>query len=496
MQVKTIIPLFNNGEFLKDIENQNILNITCSSKEVQAGTIFFAIKGTVLSGHDFIAEAIEKKASIVIYEKKYNSDIVKKLELVELPNEYLYKNTYLLAVDDIKQYLIEITNLMYPNKPKHIIAVTGTSGKTSVAWFTNQLWQLLNKKSSFIGTLGVSALEENNGKSLTTPGLLDLFKILDKLKQQDIDHVIIEASSHGIEQNRLGNLILDAAAFTNFGRDHLDYHDTSENYFKAKMKLFKELLPTTSPAIIFSDDKYSEEVIENIKSFNQNILTVGLTGEFIKVLYKHETEFALRINNKLYTGSFLLPGKFQWHNIIMALAIVIANGADIQQAIDALKDIKPVPGRMQLIGKNINDASIYVDYAHKPEALESILQTLRPTTKGKIILVFGCGGNRDIGKRAIMGQIAQKLADIILITDDNPRYEDPSVIRKEILANAPKAIEVASRAEAIKKAIKMAQKEDTVIIAGKGHETGQQLGDKLKHFSDEEEVIKWIQNNE
>lgn len=490
MYIKKLLSQLPNIKILQQAQDQEITNIVCSSKDAQPGAMFFAIKGDSYNGNDFITDAIDNGASFIIFEKTQQSYVVEKLK------QHTDINVYLLAVDDIKQCLVEVANIFWPNKPEHIVAVTGTSGKTSVAWFTNHLWQILGKKSSFIGTLGVSAFLQKDAKNLTTPSILDLYKILDKLKRDNINYVIMEASSHGIEQGRLNNIHLSAAAFTNFGRDHLDYHGDSDNYFKAKMQLFEKLLPKNAPALIFADDKYSEKVCKKVKDFNDNILTIGTTGDYIKVLYKHDTEFALRINNKIYIGDFLLSGNFQWYNALIALGIVLKSGVDVEEAVKALCLLQTVPGRMQFIGKNKAGSAIYVDYAHKPEALESVLTNMRNFTKGKIILVFGCGGNRDAGKRAIMGEIAQKLADIVIITDDNPRFENPQDIRKAILLKAPKAIEIGSRAKAIKKAIDIAKKNDNIIIAGKGHETGQQIGDKLEHFSDEEEVKKWIKPNE
>ncbi len=494
MQLKNLLHLLPDSGILQKFQNFEIENITDASYDVNNNTIFFAMQGSVANGNDFILHAIEKGAIFIIYSKQSKNYVAQKLGLADnvIEDVYLYKSACLIAVPDAKECLVNSAKLFWKKKPNNIVAVTGTSGKTSVAWFTNQLWQIMGYKSSFIGTLGVSALPRKKGKNLTTPGLLDLFKTLNDLKEQNIDYVVMEASSHGINQGRINNIDLACAAFTNFGRDHLDYHQTSENYFLAKMKLFKDILPSDAPALIFDDDKYSKDVINTIKEYNKHILTIGSQGSFIKVLSKNNNNFELEINSKIYKGEFYLEGEFQWHNALMSLGFVITLGANIELAVNSLSKVLPVPGRMQLIAKNINSAKIYVDYAHKPEALESVLLTMRCITTGRIILVFGCGGDRDRGKRPIMGAIAQTLADIVIVTDDNPRYETAVNIRKEILKSADKAIEIGDRAEAIKYAIDIAKENDTVLIVGKGHETGQQIGNVVYNFSDEQEILKYL----
>lgn len=470
------------------LSDENIINLTSFADDVKKGSAFFAIQGAVNDGHKFILQAESNGAKLIIYDKskkEYIKSIIPGLELTALEIDK-YNDCYFMATDNVRLALSRAASIFWSDKPEHIVAVTGTSGKTSVAYFTNQLWGLLGNDSAYIGTLGVSCLE--NKKSLTTPDILSMHNILNQLKGKGIDYVAMEASSHGIVQHRLDNIKLAAAVFTNLGRDHLDYHHTMEEYFLSKMRLFKDLLPSDGKALVFADDEATDRVIGCLS--DREVLTIGKSGNFIRLLDKN----ILIIDGKKYPFDFVLQGKFQLYNALLALGIVISQGANIQDAVGALVKLKPVPGRMELVGKSNKGALCYVDYAHKPEALKSLLLEMRnlAQNQNKVIVVFGCGGDRDRGKRPIMGKIAHNLADIVVVTDDNPRSEIPKNIRNDILQGAHNAIDIGNRSEAIKYAIDIADFGDIVVIAGKGHETGQQIGNKIEPFSDKEEVLKYL----
>lgn len=384
---------------------------------------------------------------------------------------------------------------LIPNKqPSNIIAVTGTSGKTSVASFYQQIVSMLGESIASIGTLGVvsnvAQSEFQDYSGLTTPGSTELRQILDKMHSLKIDNVIIEASSHGLKQSRMAGVKLKMAAFTSFSQDHLDYHGTMEDYLESKLLLFNSLLEPGSVAVINRDMSVSEKVIDVCNSRQLKVLTYGQNGEYIKVLRvqcengKSIVEFTL--DGRICQVSLNLFGDFQIHNALCALALVINSGFKKAQCLKVLSLLKPVPGRMERVG----ESNIFIDYSHKPEALEKALQILQTqkSSDSRVLLVFGCGGDRDKGKRRLMGEIASNNADMVFVTDDNPRTEVPDEIRKEIMRWCRGAIEIAGRKTAIETAISEMHRGDFLLIAGKGHEKYQIIGDKKIPF-DEYEIV-------
>ncbi|RUX87403.1 UDP-N-acetylmuramoyl-L-alanyl-D-glutamate--2,6-diaminopimelate ligase, partial [Mesorhizobium sp. M7A.F.Ca.CA.004.08.1.1] len=376
--------------------------------------------------------------------------------------------------------------------PEIMVAVTGTSGKTSVAAFTRQIWEQSGYAAASIGTTGVVAPGRNDYGSLTTPDPVALHQLLRELADAGVTHASMEASSHGLDQRRLDGVKLAAGGFTNLGRDHMDYHPTIEDYHRAKLRLFDALLPKGAPAVIFADDPWSAPTIQAARAAGLEVLTVGRHGDFLRLKRveheRHRQRAEVEADGVLYEIDLPLAGDFQISNALVSAGLAISTGTPVAKALLALEKLKGAPGRLDLVGTTGNGAPVYVDYAHKPDALENVLSSVRPFTTGRVIVVFGCGGDRDRGKRPIMGEIATRLADVVIVTDDNPRSEVPKTIRAAILAAAPGAIEIGDRRQAIHEAVAMLHAGDTLIVAGKGHEEGQTIGSETLHFSDHEEV--------
>jgi UDP-N-acetylmuramoyl-L-alanyl-D-glutamate--2,6-diaminopimelate ligase len=373
-----------------------------------------------------------------------------------------------------------------------MVAVTGTSGKTSVVSFARQIWERAGFAAASIGTTGVIAPGRNDYGSLTTPDPVALHHLLADLANSGVTHAAMEASSHGLDQRRLDGVRLAAGAFTNLGRDHMDYHPTVEHYHRSKLRLFDTLLVKGAPAIIFADDPWSEPTIHIAKAAGLDVLTVGRHGSFLELKRVEHERFRQRAeilaDGVIHEIDLPLAGDFQIYNALVAAGLAIATGMPAVTALKALEKLKGASGRLELVGTTANGAPVYVDYAHKPDALENVLASVRPFTTGRVVVVFGCGGDRDRGKRPIMGEIATRLADIAIVTDDNPRSEVPAEIRAAIMAAAPGATEIGDRRAAIHHAVSILQPGDTLIIAGKGHEEGQTIGDQTFPFSDHEEV--------
>lgn len=450
-------------------------NVTDNSSKVQKNDIFVAIKGTRFDGHKYIEQALENGASTIIIAKDHESEVKK------LTEKYI-------AVNDTREALSYLAAKKY-KLPKNIASVTGTDGKTSVAFFYKELLALMGKNAAAVGTMGVlSNVQQKYFEKyeiLTTPGTLELYKILDELHHAGVDNICLEASSHGIDQKRLDLIPIKAAGFTSFGRDHLDYHKDLNDYLEAKLRLFNKLLLQNGTAIINSDMDIADKATKACG--HKKVLTYGHSGEFIKienVKYnntKMSAEFI--IEHKKYNIDCNLFGDFQVYNLACTLALIHATGHSYQDAIKAIPKLNSVPGRMQRV-ENFN---IFIDYSHTPDSLQKALSILKHgiTSKtGRIIAIFGCGGDRDKGKRALMGQIADKFSDIAIITDDNPRTEDPDSIRNEIKKHCSKGINIGGREKAIEYAIKHMKHEDALLIAGKGHETYQILADKTIDFND------------
>jgi UDP-N-acetylmuramoyl-L-alanyl-D-glutamate--2,6-diaminopimelate ligase len=458
---------------LESISNNQ--NITDTSTKINNGDVFIAVKGTKTDGHKYVSQALEKGASVVIIDQD-QEEIVKKL------------TTKYIAVPDTREALAYLASRKY-TLPQNIAAVTGTDGKTSTAFFYKELLTSMNKRAATVGTMGVlSNTDTAHFKKydiLTTPGTLQLYQILSELKLSQVENVCLEASSHGIIQKRLDFIPIKAAAFTSFGRDHLDYHTDIDDYLNAKLRLFNHLLPQNGIAVINKDMQVADKVINACSK--REILTYGLNGDFIKIdsIAYNNTKMSatLIIEGKPYNIHCNIFGDFQIQNLSCSLALVHATGHSYQEALEQIHKISSVPGRME----RVDFFNIFIDYAHTPDALKKALSILKygiSKNTGKTFVVFGCGGDRDKGKRSLMGAIANEFADIAIITDDNPRTEDPNTIRQTIKDHCPKGIVIAGRDKAIDYAIANMKDGDALLIAGKGHEAIQILADKTIEFND------------
>jgi len=463
-----------------------ISGITADSRKVAAGFVFAALAGSATNGEKFAKDAVTSGAVAVV--AGVGSDL--DAGVLGVP---------VICVKDAHRELAMMASKFYPRQPETMVAVTGTAGKTSVASFVRQIWEMDGKKAGMIGTTGVTAPGLVNYASLTTPDPVALHKLLDELAGLGVTHGSMEASSHGLDQRRLDGVRLTAAAFTNLGHDHLDYHTSLEDYLSAKLRLFKELLPKGQPAIIYANDPYTQAATNAARIGKLKVLTVGKRGTFLN-LKRIEQEQFRQIGEIMHEGKnyrVILPmaGEFQMANALVAAGLAIATGSDVGKTLAALEHIEGAKGRLELIGKTGNGAPVYVDFAHKPEALENVLQALRPYTTGKLVVLFGCGGDRDKGKRPVMGEIAKRLADKVIVTDDNPRGEVPAEIRREILVAVPDAQEIGDRREAIYQAVASLGEGDCLVVAGKGHEEGQVVGDKVLPFSDQLVVREALSQN-
>ena len=476
--------LINRNDFLKDIfknledyfKEAEINGISNNSKKIKKNFIFFAFSGIKTNGNLYIEEARKNGAIFIISQEQKNKDIIK------LPK----KNFSLIYA-----YLC---SSFYSKKPKNIIAVTGTNGKTSVTDFCRQLWNFYGLRSASVGTLGIRYSSQNFfhkiKSNLTTLDSSELNKQLSKLYDKQISYVALEASSHGITQNRLDGINFNGAVFTNLSHDHLDYHKDMAEYFNSKKKLFTEYLKDGTCVSINLDDSYGMKLYNDIKNKNFKFVNFGFNKKcelrLVKI-NKIEKFWQLEIlyKNKLYKSNIGLVGHFQIYNALAAAAICLGLGMKEDSIFKSLSYLQTVPGRMQLINHPSCKATIIVDYAHTPNALENaILAVKKMNNNGKIYTLFGCGGERDHGKRSLMGEVAFKNSDFTIITDDNPRTEDPSLIRKSIINNNSLAIEIPGRDTAIKKAISLLKDDDILIIAGKGHEQTQTIGTETLPFDD------------
>lgn len=457
-----------------DIE---VTGISSDSRQVKPGFVFFALAGSKADGSVYAADAARRGAAAIV------------AGMGAAPGDVAVP---VLAVDDPRLALALAAACFFARQPRTMVAVTGTSGKTSVAAFTRQIWEQAGFPAASIGTTGVVAPGRDEYGSLTTPDPVALHRLLAELADAGVTHASMEASSHGLDQRRLDGVRLAAGGFTNLGRDHMDYHPTVEDYHRAKLRLFDALLPKGAPAVIHADDPWSAPTIEAARAAGLNVLTVGRHGDFLKLKRveheRHRQRAEIEAAGAIHEIDLPLAGDFQIANALVSAGLAISTGTPAAKVFSALEKLKGAPGRLDLVGTTANGAPVYVDYAHKPDALENVLASVRPFTTGRVIVVFGCGGDRDRGKRPIMGEIATRLADVVIVTDDNPRSETPRGIRAAILVAAPGAIEIGDRRRAIHEAVAMLHAGDTLIVAGKGHEEGQTVGSQTLHFSDHEEV--------
>ncbi len=455
----------------------DVAGLSADSRKIRPGFLFIAIAGTKADGLQFVRQAAAAGAVAVAAEQMPRG---------ELPN-----NVVFVPLRNARRALALAAARFYARQPDTIVAVTGTSGKTSVAAFTRQIWRALGYQAASIGTIGVIAPKGEQYGSLTTPDPVELHRTLDRLAGEGVTYLALEASSHGLDQHRLDGVRIAAGAFTNLSRDHLDYHPTIEAYLAAKLRLFDALVAPGGTAVVGADDCYAAQVVEVAKSRGLKILSVGEQGNDIRLVSGAIEGFAQKITiehrDRKYTVKLPLVGAFQAQNAAIAAGLAIATGGEPTRVFASLENLSGAKGRLELVGE-ANGAPIFIDYAHKPDALAKALQALRPYARGRLIVIFGAGGDRDAGKRPIMGRIAVENADRVIVTDDNPRSEKPAAIRAAILAAAPGASEIGDRAEAIGAGISELKRGDVLLIAGKGHESGQIVGDRVLPFSDHDAV--------
>lgn len=484
-QVKTEFEIIDNSNLL---ESLNISDIAIDSRLIQKenSAIFFALNGKVQNGADFVPSAIEKGARVVVCEQSFN-----------------YENVISVKTKNVFDLLVEVLKIFYTPLPTNIYAVTGTNGKTSTAEFTRQILEKLGKKSASIGTIGINCDEAIKPLlsrfDLTTPDIVSLYKNLKILKENFVDDVAIETSSIGLEQKRIAGLDIQVGAFTNFSQDHLDYHKSMDEYFACKMLLFSEVLASGSNAVINADIKEFDAIKKICTEKKLQVFDYGFKAKTFRILEIKPSDInqiiTFEYNHKKYDIHLSVSGEFQAYNLLCALLMVFAKHQiveeKLQNFLDKLSDLKSADGRMQQVAMLKNGARVFIDFAHTPDALENVLKLARKLTKSKLLVLFGCGGNRDNKKRPLMGKIASDLADIIIVTDDNPRNERPQAIRHEILTacDAKKTIEIDDRKEAIKKALEMLGQGDILVLAGKGHEKYQIIGTQKFEF-DEEKITK------
>jgi UDP-N-acetylmuramoyl-L-alanyl-D-glutamate--2,6-diaminopimelate ligase len=456
----------------------DVKGVAVDSRAVKPGDLFFALAGSKTDGSRFIEAAINSGAVAVAGD---HAPIGLRVPFVTTPNP--------------RRALALAAARFYPRQPATIAAVTGTSGKTSVAAFTRQIWERLGHAAASIGTIGLVSPKRTVYGSLTTPDPIALHKQLDEITGEGVTHLAFEASSHGLDQFRLDGVRIAAGGFTNLTRDHMDYHPDEAHYLAAKLRLFRDLVPSGGAAVISADHDCSAQVIEAARARGLRVIAVGRNGDGagdgIRLVDAAVEDFAqtLTLEHRGRNTTIKLPlvGEFQIENALVAAGLAIGTGSEPAAVLATLEHLEGAKGRLERVGE-YNGAPIFVDYAHKPDALAKALQALRPYAKRKLVVIFGAGGDRDAGKRPIMGAIAAENADQVIITDDNPRSEDPATIRAAILAKAKGAGEIGDRAEAIRAGIAALQPGDALLIAGKGHETGQIVGDKVLPFSDHEAV--------
>jgi UDP-N-acetylmuramoyl-L-alanyl-D-glutamate--2,6-diaminopimelate ligase len=459
----------------KGAELIGVAGLTSDSRAVKPGYLFAALPGSTVDGAKFIPQAIAAGAVAIIAGKAADAGGVP-----------------LVIANNPRQLFARAAARFFGGQPDTIAAVTGTSGKTSVATFVREIWAAMGFRAASLGTVGVVSPSGITELEHTTPDPVRLHEIVAELDRDHVQHLAIEASSHGLDQYRLDGLRLTAGGFTNISHDHLDYHPTAMAYFDAKMRLFEELLPKGAPAVINLDTAQGHAVLKRATAAKLAAFTVGRGGTALKLLAAERDGLGqrLEIQGPSRRHSVLLPlvGDFQAGNALVAAGLVIATGGEEVLAMHALESLKGAKGRLDLVGRTADGASVFVDYAHKPDALENAIAAMRPYVKNKLVVVFGCGGDRDRGKRPIMGEIAQRLADTVYVTDDNPRTEDAAAIRREIMAGCPGATEIGNRARAIRAAVDALRPGDVLLVAGKGHEEGQKVGKTVIPFSDHEAV--------
>jgi UDP-N-acetylmuramoyl-L-alanyl-D-glutamate--2,6-diaminopimelate ligase len=469
--VITLADLLTEVDLPPEAAGRHVSGLTEDSRKVRQGFVFFALAGARADGLAYAPAALASGAVAIVCEQAPAG-----------ADRGLF-----IEVPDARLALARAAARFHPRQPATIVAVTGTSGKTSVASFVRQIWSHAGLKAAALGTTGLITDAGTDEGALTTPDPISLHETLHRLADEGFTHLAMEASSHGLDQRRLDGVRLAAGGFTNLSRDHLDYHPDMESYLAAKLRLFDALLAPGQGAVVDADGPYSARVVAACQARGLRVLTTGAAGDTLRLVEAHAGPASTRLRVAHAGGErdleLPLAGAFMAANALVAAGLCIATGMDAGDALDALPFLKGAPGRLEKVGER-HGAPVFIDYAHKPDALEKVLAALRPLAHGRLIVVFGCGGDRDRGKRPIMGEIAARMADVAIVTDDNPRSEDPVAIRAEILRAAPGALEIGDRGAAIAHAVGILQAGDVLVIAGKGHETGQKIGEQVLPFSD------------
>ena len=455
--------------------------LASDSREVKPGYLFAALNGSRANGATFMTDAVKRGAVAVLGRPEARGD-AEALGVRFIPDE------------NPRLRLARLAAKFFGSQPKTVAAITGTNGKTSASVFLRQIWEQLGFQAASMGTIGVTTPSGKIDLQHTTPDPIEVHRLLKQLAHQGVDHLALEASSHGLDQYRLDGVEVAAAGFTNLTRDHLDYHPSIEHYLAAKLRLFKEIVHDGGVAVVNVDSDYAASFVEVANDRRLKLISVGVEGETLRLTDRvaRDDGQTLKIvcQGKNYSVELPLVGDFQASNALVASGLAIGLGDPADKVFAALEKLHGAEGRLQKVAFAKSGAPIFVDYAHTPDALETVLKAVRPHVRGKLHVVFGCGGDRDKGKRPLMGAAAVRLADVAIVTDDNPRSEDPAVIRKEVLAGAPGARDIGDRALAIKEAIGGLGEGDTLIIAGKGHESGQTIGAVTRPFLDKEEAVK------
>lgn len=456
-----------------DVGDTSITGFAIDHRKIAPGNIFGAFRGAKFNGEDFIEAAISAGAVVIVAHP-----------------DAKVKGALHIADEEPRRVFAQLAARYFLPVPQNVAAVTGTNGKTSTAEMTRQIWRMAGLNSASIGTLGVTTSDEQVKTGLTTPDIVTFLSNMSGLAREGVSHAVFEASSHGLSQYRTEGLPVQVAAFTNLSRDHLDYHGDMDSYFEAKMRLFDEVVDADGTAVIWADDEWSNQVIERAESRGLKLFTVGKAGTSLRLISRTPTQLGqvlmVEVEGNAHRIALPLIGAYQAANILCAAGIVLSTGGELADVIDHMQRVQPVKGRLERAVITKSGAPVYVDYAHTPDGLRAAIEALRPHVKGRLISIFGAGGDRDKGKRPEMGKVASQLSDKVIITDDNPRGEEPGVIRADILIEAAGADEIGDRREAISKAIEMAGADDIILLAGKGHEQGQIIGDRVIPFDDVE----------
>jgi len=448
-----------------------ITGFAIDSRKVAPGTVFGAFRGTRVNGEDYIPNAIAAGA-VAVFARP----------------EAVVEGAVHIADSEPRRAFAQAAAKFFAPFPDTVVAVTGTNGKTSTVELTRQLWRMAGYHAASIGTLGVTTADDSVSTGLTTPDVATFLSNMAGLKREGVTHAAFEASSHGLAQFRTEGLPVQAGAFTNLSRDHLDYHGTMEAYLEAKLRLFSEVVEPNGAAVVWMDDPASTRVAEIATERGLRLITLGTRGDTLRLVERTPTQLGqtlkIAADGREHTVKLPLIGAYQAANALTAAGLVYATGGEIADIFARLGRVQPVRGRLERAAISRAGAPIYVDYAHTPDGLEAAIHALRPHTAGRLIVMFGAGGDRDRGKRPLMGEVAARLADQVIVTDDNPRSENPAFIRSEVMAGAPDATEIGGRREAISAAIAAAGADDIVLLAGKGHEQGQIVGDRVLPFDD------------